>query len=147
MSPQPKLSLSLPASPDASATARQVARAFEPYLEEGRAADLSLLVSEVVSNGVRHSTADGANQIGLELSVGDEVLRAEVTDRGEGFEPDVPEEPDNSTAGGWGLYLVETLADRWGVSPSGATRVWFEFDRHRTRPTRQESDRGVRLAG
>ena len=147
MSPQPKLNLSLPASPDASATARQVARAFEPYLEEGRAADLSLLVSEVVTNGVRHSEAADGNQIGLQLSVGDEVLRAEVTDRGAGFAPDVPEVPDNSTPGGWGLYLVQTLADRWGVSPDGVTKVWFEFDRHRARPARHQPDRGVRLAG
>ena len=31
---------------------------------------------------------------------------------------------------GWGLFLVERLADRWGVSQdSGATRVWFELRR------------------
>ena len=29
----------------------------------------------------------------------------------------------------WGLYLVDQLADRWGVSNSDGTSVWFEIDR------------------
>ena len=30
---------------------------------------------------------------------------------------------------GWGLYLVEQIADRWGVTQDDGTCVWFELDR------------------
>jgi hypothetical protein len=35
--------------------------------------------------------------------------------------------------GGWGLFLVEKLADRWGVARNSLTRVWFEIDLDRPR--------------
>jgi hypothetical protein len=40
---------------------------------------------------------------------------------------DKPTDPDRSS--GWGLHLVETLADRWGIERQAGTRVWFELDR------------------
>jgi hypothetical protein len=48
-----------------------------------------------------------------------------VVDEGNGFEP-VPRPKSSTKAGGWGLYLVEKLAARWGVS-TGSTHVWFEL--------------------
>jgi hypothetical protein len=31
---------------------------------------------------------------------------------------------------GWGLYLVQRLADRWGVKQDGRSkRIWFELHR------------------
>ena len=126
--------------------ARQAARTFEPLLEPRRASDLSLLVSEVVTNGVRHADAPDGSHIGLEVCVEGDVLRAEVVDEGSGFEPDPPAEPEPEVPGGWGLYLVETLADRWGVAGSDRTHVWFEFDRTSPRPPRQEARSGVAWA-
>ena len=35
---------------------------------------------------------------------------------------------DKTKVGGWGLYLVDQLADRWGVNRGKLTRVWFEID-------------------
>jgi hypothetical protein len=57
------------------------------------------------------------------------MVRVEVDDPGSGFEPRAPE-PDPTKASGWGLYLVDELADRWGVGPGsrGGTRIWFELD-------------------
>jgi anti-sigma regulatory factor (Ser/Thr protein kinase) len=52
----------------------------------------------------------------------------EVTDRGKGFDPELVPPPRRSGIGGWGLYLVDRLADRWGVDGDRATRVWFEID-------------------
>jgi hypothetical protein len=55
------------------------------------------------------------------------VLRVEVHDPGHGFElRDAPSDP--LRASGWGLVLVEELADRWGVDHAPRTRVWFEMD-------------------
>ena len=146
MSPHAHLSLTLPSSPDTTAMARQAARTFEPLLEPRRAPDLSLLVSEVVTNGVRHADAPDGSSIALEVSVEGDVLRAEVVDAGHGFEPDLPAEPEPEVPGGWGLYLVDKLADRWGVADTGGTRVWFEFDRARPRPPRQDARTGVAWA-
>ena len=50
----------------------------------------------------------------------------EVTDPGPGFEPK-PVTPSFYQTGGWGLYLVEQLSDRWGVIRGKATTVWFEL--------------------
>jgi anti-sigma regulatory factor (Ser/Thr protein kinase) len=35
---------------------------------------------------------------------------------------------DGDSSGGWGLFLVDQIADRWGVrrTPTG-TCVWFEL--------------------
>ena len=51
----------------------------------------------------------------------------EVIDPGAGFEP-LPRVAGQSQAGGWGLYLVDQIADRWGVVPGDGTHVWFELD-------------------
>jgi anti-sigma regulatory factor (Ser/Thr protein kinase) len=67
----------------------------------------------------------------LEVSVLDSgALHVEVCDSGTGFEPR-PREPGQSKAGGWGLYLVDRLTDRWGVACNNLTRVWFEIDPRR----------------
>jgi hypothetical protein len=55
-------------------------------------------------------------------------VRVEVADKGNGF-GGRPRPPDPGRAGGWGLYIVEKLASRWGVMEGGGTRVWFEIDR------------------
>ena len=83
--------------------------------------ELKLLVSELVSNGVRHG--NGAEPITLDLRISERV-RCVVTDHGPG--------PADTAAftrphGGWGLKLVERLAASWGLERTrGTTQVWFE---------------------
>jgi anti-sigma regulatory factor (Ser/Thr protein kinase) len=56
------------------------------------------------------------------------TLRVEVTDPGPGFEPHA-DLPARDETGGWGLFLTERLADRWGVEREGGlTTVWLEMD-------------------
>ena len=57
------------------------------------------------------------------------LLRIEVTDYGIGFLPPATSPARGNAAGGWGLWLVDQLTDRWGVDCSHSTRVWVEFDR------------------
>jgi serine/threonine-protein kinase RsbW len=86
---------------------------------------LLLLVSEVVSNAVLHSAAPPGAVITMTVIVGEETIRVMVTDAGDGF---TPCERDPARAdGGYGLYLLEKAASRWGVESRGATRVWFEL--------------------
>ena len=58
-----------------------------------------------------------------------DALRVEVTDQGAGFEPTVLRPDPGERPGGWGLWLVDQLTDRWGVDFSHSTRVWCEFER------------------
>ncbi|HWG08003.1 MAG TPA: ATP-binding protein [Solirubrobacteraceae bacterium] len=89
---------------------------------------LILLVSEVVSNAVRHSPAHPDEPVGLLASFGERTIRVTVTDAGHGFTPR-PRDPER-THDGYGLYLLEKVADRWGVESREDTKVWFELPRN-----------------
>jgi anti-sigma regulatory factor (Ser/Thr protein kinase) len=94
-------------------------------LDHSHRGALRLLVSELVTNSVRHVT--GSKQpIQLAVRIGARVIRVEVRDGGSGFEPGKPE--PRGAEGGFGLYLVERMATRWGVDTRDGTRVWFELD-------------------
>jgi anti-sigma regulatory factor (Ser/Thr protein kinase) len=86
-----------------------------------------LLVSEVVSNAVRHSNGPEQAPISLDARVTDRAVRIAVTDAGGGFEPR-PRDPER-LGEGYGLYLVAKAASAWGVDSEGGTTVWFEMDR------------------
>jgi anti-sigma regulatory factor (Ser/Thr protein kinase) len=88
-------------------------------------ADVLLLVSELVTNGVKYG-AGGPLRLQVEAHDPHRV-RVEVVDQGDGFIPIARDRP-KTEAGGWGLHFVETLADDWGVH-EGSTHVWFEIDR------------------
>ncbi|POX50824.1 PAS sensor protein [Streptomyces sp. Ru71] len=80
-----------------------------------------LLVSEVVTNAVRHT--DGG-RIGLRLVLADALL-VEVTD--EGAELPALLEKGRLEESGRGLRVVSRLAREWGASAQGQGKtVWFE---------------------
>jgi anti-sigma regulatory factor (Ser/Thr protein kinase) len=86
-----------------------------------------LLVSELVTNSVRHAGLSIDDPVHLRVVSDREHIRVEVTDPGPGFEPAVVPLPDPEGTSKWGLYLVNRIADRWGVSSDGESRVWAEF--------------------
>jgi anti-sigma regulatory factor (Ser/Thr protein kinase) len=116
----------LAVTPEAAAEARHALAGIA--LSDGRERDVRLLVSELVTNAVRHANLAPGDVILLVIDVEDRVLRVEVHDPGGGFVPRAPA-PDPARPSGWGLYLVEELADRWGVDSDEQTLVWFEVDR------------------
>jgi anti-sigma regulatory factor (Ser/Thr protein kinase) len=119
----------LESSPEAAALARQLLDGLAQSVPARRLRDLRLLVSELVTNAVRHAGMAAGDPIRLMVLLDPAAVRVEVHDRGAGFEPRPPD-PDPERTSGWGLYLVDELADRWGVDGlSGGTRVWFEVDR------------------
>ena len=122
------LSLRLPGGPHAPAVARDAVETLPAgSLEAPVAQTARLLASELVTNSVRHGGSGVDDAIGLEVVLSPSTLRVEVSDSGPGFEP-AAARPAPDDAGGRGLYLVDSLADRWG-SAEGGTRVWFEVDR------------------
>ena len=120
------LELTLPPEAESIAKARsKVCAAIEPGLANGASDTLRLLVSEVVTNAVRHG--GNGHPVQLHASWNAEV-RVEVCDQGEGFTP-TPRIGDLNEPGGFGLFLVGRLADRWGVETNDGTTVWFVLRR------------------
>ena len=114
-----------PANPTAVARARtELCDAMAPSLERGELETLRLLVSELVTNAVRHGDGNGPVEVHAHWN---SEVRVEVCDRGDGFAPHrlAPREDP----GGFGLYLVGCLADRWGVEIEDGTTVWFVLRR------------------
>jgi anti-sigma regulatory factor (Ser/Thr protein kinase) len=117
-------------APDASSVpeARRLAvEIAEPYMDEEQCGAFQLVVTEVFSNAVRHGGAT-ADDIKLAVTPKDDYICVQVTDSGPGLVPR-PGVMGPDDDGGFGLYIVEQLSRRWGVTREGRrTRVWFELD-------------------
>ncbi|HEY2601948.1 MAG TPA: ATP-binding protein [Thermoleophilaceae bacterium] len=120
--------LRLTSGPDAIAAARRGLDSLETEVGSQRLHDMRLLVSELVTNSVRHAVAGDSEQLELAVLVSKQCIHVSVTDPGPGFEAS-PRSPDDDPGSGWGLFLVEQLSDRWGVEVNGSTQVWFELER------------------
>ena len=107
----------LPRSPRSAAVARRLVLVHGTALSSRQRADAALLVSELVTNAVIH----GIGTISLRIDVEPDGLRVEVADEGE---VEVAPSPTAGARGGWGLRIVDLLADDWGVL-KGSTKVWF----------------------
>jgi anti-sigma regulatory factor (Ser/Thr protein kinase) len=120
------LSLRLDRSPEAAAKARRALARLRGDLDPPLMESMRLLVTELVTNSVRHAGADG---VMLNVLVGSSTVRTEVSDAGPGFDPALTGRPARDHTG-WGLFLVERLSQRWGVNQAnGGTKVWFELRR------------------
>jgi anti-sigma regulatory factor (Ser/Thr protein kinase) len=115
------ISLTLPRSFDAAGLARCAIAPLGAGLTADRRADLNLLVSELVNNAVVH----GSGRIELQLERRGDAVWAQVSDEGPGFEAAL-HAVKHPRSGGWGLHLLDALAERWGMAES-STRVWFEL--------------------
>jgi anti-sigma regulatory factor (Ser/Thr protein kinase) len=120
------LAMRIAGGPDAAAKARRAISSLRGDLDPSVRETLRLLVTELVGNSVRHAAADAVT---LRVEVGPTAVLTEVTDSGPGFDPARAGAPREDHSG-YGLFLVERLAARWGVARAGrATRVWFELPR------------------
>jgi anti-sigma regulatory factor (Ser/Thr protein kinase) len=122
-----ELRLELDRNHEAPLTARAAVREFcdRQEIESEARANILLLVSEVVTNAVLHSPGEMTSTIRLSAQVDRDMIRIDVTDHGEGFTPTVR---DPAQVGrGYGLFLVDQIAARWGITDSCGTTVWFEL--------------------
>jgi anti-sigma regulatory factor (Ser/Thr protein kinase) len=119
-------SFMLEPAPQAVAEARERMMALaEPFVDHPRLADLRLVISEVITNAVRHG---GDGDLLVAVTPKPEFLCVQVTDTGDGFAPR-PRAYAPDEDGGFGLFLIERLTRRWGLTREDSnTRVWFEFD-------------------
>ena len=84
-----------------------------------------LLVSELVSNAIRHAPPEPDGRIVLKLDVDNGTARAAVIDGGRRF--DFEQATFDPMTPHFGLMLVDQLANRWGLSLDGEKAVWFEI--------------------
>ena len=96
---------------------------LEPDVDADVLEDARLLVSELVTNSVRHGRGESVRLV-IDV-VSRQRVRCEVVDDGSGFLP-LARPVGVKEDGGFGLYLVERLSDSWGVR-EGSTHVWFEL--------------------
>jgi anti-sigma regulatory factor (Ser/Thr protein kinase) len=115
------LQVDLPSRASASAEARGALKMFEDSLSGETYADLRVIVTELVTNGVKYGPG---GSIGLSVALdSDGLLRGDVNDGGNGG---VAIRPPGRFGGGLGLVIVDALAS-WGVHPD-SSHVWFELD-------------------
>jgi len=115
---------SVPASPSVARDAME--QSLKASLPPIKLDQVRILISELVSNAIRHAEMSPDAVIEVLGTVDPSLLHVEVQDRGAGFEPRLEELGDLDT--GWGLYILDQLADRWGTTQNDPSSVWFEMD-------------------
>jgi anti-sigma regulatory factor (Ser/Thr protein kinase) len=121
------LELTLAGGRDAPARARAGLHGLNGSLAALRR-PVSLLVSELVGNAVKHGDTGPESTVCVRLDSSPDRVHVEVLDEGPGFTPPAGPSRDPLREG-FGLLLVDKLADRWGVEAAERTCVWFEIDR------------------
>jgi len=128
------LALVLPGGPEAAFEARSAVRLLRRPIGPELVPLIELLVTELVTNSVKHGRAGPDDPVRLELVVSDETVRVEVSDLGPGFRPTPQPKPAPDGIGGWGLIMVDRSASRWGTRQGGRC-VWFELEHNGGSPT------------
>jgi anti-sigma regulatory factor (Ser/Thr protein kinase) len=113
------LDTTLPRSADSVGDARRLVNEHTGTLTFQQRRDAELMVSELVTNALVY----GVGTISLRIDVAAEAVRVEVSDQGNVA---LAPTPTPGAHGGWGLRIVDQLANDWGVL-EGSTRVWFRI--------------------
>jgi len=117
----------VPADPRAAALARSVLDNEMSSALLPRIADSKVVLSEVVANAVQHGTVNGRGNIRLVVDLDSERLHVRVEQELSA----VSVRPSYSPLphpGGFGLRIVEALADDWGAEPGPPGCVWFQIE-------------------
>ena len=123
-----EIDLRLAPEPEVVTTARNALDQLTDLLPPEKLDDVRLVVSELVTNSILHAGLSADDQILLTVTVADGAVRGSVCDPGPGFGMPSEPSPRSDLRGGWGLPIVETISDRWGVERNKHACVWFEID-------------------
>ena len=112
------LSISLPANAASATTARtEVTRRLAERITSGALEDVRLLLTELITNSLRHGGMKADDKIGVKAQLTDGTVRIEVHDPGRDGPVEVRK--PGARGGGYGLFLVDRLTDRVGRRPAG----------------------------
>ena len=126
--PVKRTAFRLRGGPDAAADARERLAALCEPLPPSIEAPVSLLLTELVTNAVRHGGARNGQPVAVTVEHWAALIRVSVSDPGRGFRWRPPDSRRPPEEGGYGLVLVDRMARRWGIEPSeDSTTVWFEL--------------------
>src|SRR5262249_29404873 len=82
-----------------------------------------LAVSELITIAVVH----GSGPVDLAMEATGGRLHVTVTNQGNGTPVPRRRDPRDRTVGGWGLHVVDGIADEWGTDTEhGRISVWFD---------------------
>jgi two-component sensor histidine kinase len=119
--------------PATEKTPRLARRALDgelAYLGTDAEGRMRLVMSEIVSNAIRHGHVGPDDRIHVTVDLTDEGARVEVR---QPTRVDATMRADAGDDGGWGLQLVDQLTDAWGTEPGPPGTVWFEISATGTR--------------
>ncbi len=117
--------LQLPTDKTSPSQARDAVKQIRHELD-GAYDDVLVAVSELVTNAVRHSHSGPQDRIDFRIYRTKDGVRVEVSDSGAGFSTPPLEELTPGRDHGWGLPMVEAIADKWGIDSGARTTVWLE---------------------
>ena len=113
----------------APTAARIALDVWDPLSRLGEYQHVRLLASELVADSVLHAPAEVDTGLELVVTLSSRAIRVEVRAPGASLSWD-PLGKDEERTSGWRLYLLTSLAHRWGMDRTGGVRVWFEIDRY-----------------
>jgi serine/threonine-protein kinase RsbW len=123
-----QITSSLEAKPGDVSAARHLLENPLGALPSDRIEDARLILTELVSNAVRHG--QGRQEVEMRVRWDGRSLRVEVRSVGAFHARAMTASPE----GGWGLKLIDALADRWGVDSGPVTTVWAELQNRQPTP-------------
>lgn len=99
-------------------------RRFSIPLAGGDLAAASLVLTELVTNAIRHGCEGSDDEIDVTLARSEGVLRIEVTQTGPLYDPDEVRSRLPGETRGWGVLLLDRMSSSWGIEKDC---VWAEL--------------------
>jgi anti-sigma regulatory factor (Ser/Thr protein kinase) len=117
------------ASLDASATTREVLDGWlSAAVGEDTANAVRLAASELATNAVRHGRLPADTEVRLLVDVDDRTVRVALEQPTSATGAAVVA-PEDRRLGGFGLAIIDSMTNAWGVDAGPPGSVWFEVDR------------------
>jgi anti-sigma regulatory factor (Ser/Thr protein kinase) len=127
-SPMRQAQLALAPDTSAPSKAREVLlQVMEDQKDTERFHRALLALSEVVTNAVRYGVIEGSDPINLQIERTDDLVAVRVMQpRPVPERPSIADVPEGWSTRGYGLRIIDAVADRWGVQLDPPS-VWFEL--------------------
>ena len=120
-----RVAIELSLEPESAARARAAISPLEPHADASSLDDVRLLVTELLADALATEPRPENGTVNVEAQAQDGVTRVAV--RFDDVALQLPVKKPQPAEQGWGVYLVQTLATRWGARRTDAsTYVWFE---------------------